>query len=193
MNIFGAAAWLQATPDIRNVSWWLPQGAARDTVWTIVLVANLLVLVWLLHKFLFRGADWSLPKALRERGETIREQMQAAERAQQEAQSRLAQIEARIAGLPEELAGLAREAEAEAAAEYQRLVEASQRDAERILHLGRQEIEAAAKLAQKELKGLAATLAVDLASRRIRERLTPEQDATVVENAVASLKLGRPN
>ncbi|HUX67840.1 MAG TPA: ATP synthase F0 subunit B [Terriglobales bacterium] len=187
------AAWLQATPDIRNVSWWLPHGPARDTVWTLVLVLNVAVLAWLLHKLLFRGAGWSVPQALRERGEGIRAQMQAAERAQQEAQARLQAIEARIAGLPQELAGLAREAEAEAAGEYRRLVEASERDAERILNLGRQEIEAAAKLAQKELKGLAATLAVELAGQRIRERLTPEQDAAVVEQAVASLKLGRPN
>lgn len=194
MSLGLAAAWLmQATGDIRDVSWWLPHGAARDLVWTLVLVANLAVLVWALHKFLFRGADWNLPKALRERGDGIRAQMQAAEAAQQAAEQRLAAIEARIANLPRELEALEREAEAEAAAEYARLVDESRREAERLQRVARQEMEAAAKLAQKELQGMAAALAVDLATRHLQQKLTAEQDAVVVAGALAALGAGRPN
>ncbi|MGH9481171.1 MAG: hypothetical protein ACRD1L_03680 [Terriglobales bacterium] len=185
--------WLQATPDIRDVSWWLPHGAVRGLIWMAVLALNLAVLVWFLYKVLFRGAGWSIPKALRDRGRGIEERIGGAERSHREAEARLAAIEARVAGLPAAVAALQREAEAEAAGEYQRLVEASRQDAERILRQGRQEMEAAAKLAQKELKGLAAALAVDLAAQRIRERLTPEQDEAVVRNALAGLALERPN
>lgn len=188
-----AWVWLQATPDIRDVSWWLPHGAIRDLIWTVVLAVNLAALVWILYKLLFRGASFSIPQALRDRGRGIQERIGAAERSHQEAEARLAAIETRLAGLPAELTALQRDAEAEAEGEYQRLLEASRRDADRILKQGKQEIEAAAKLAQKELTGLAAALAVDLATARIREHLTPEQDEAVVRAALAGFELDRPN
>lgn len=188
------AAWVQAMPDIRDVSWWLPHNPAlRDAVWLVVLCLNLAVLIWILWKMLFAGKQWSLPQSLRQRGRTIEQQITDAEAAQQQAQQQLAAVEARLAGLPAELQQLEQEAQREAEQEYQRLAEASRRDAERIVQLGRIEIEAAAKLAQKELKGLVAALAVDLARQRIQERLTPEQDEAVVRAALTSMSLsGHP-
>lgn len=192
MSVF-FALWLQTTPDLRSMSWWLPSGGARDLVWWGVFSLNLAVLLWLLWKMLYGGKNWSVPKMLRSRGETIQLQMREAEQAQQQAEVRLQQIEARIANLPAEIAALEREAAAEAAREYERVVGESRAEAERILHQGRLEIQAAAKLAQKELKGLAAALAVDLATQRIREQLTPEEDEMVVRSALAGLNFERPN
>jgi F-type H+-transporting ATPase subunit b len=190
---FLVALWLQAIPDVRSVSWWLPHNPAlRDTVWWAVLVLNLLVLVWFLYRVLFSGKPLNLPDALRRRGASIQDRIRQAEQAHGEAQARLRATEARIANLPAELEALAREAEREAEDEYRRLVAESERDAERILQQGRQEIEAAAKLAQKELQRLAASLAIDLAGQRLRERLTPEQDEAVVGAGLASLAAERP-
>src|SRR6185437_12194140 len=70
-------------------------------------------------------------------------------------------------------------------------IQTRMRDAEQA-----QEIEAAAKLAQKELHSLAAKLAIELAHQRIQDRLTPEQDEAVVRAGVGQLSqsgLGRPN
>ncbi|MGH9417230.1 MAG: hypothetical protein ACRD01_11435 [Terriglobales bacterium] len=192
MTTMRAAMWLQTTPDIRDVSWWLPHNpAVRDLVWLVVVCLNLAVLIWFLWKALFAGKQWSLPQTLRQRGRTIAQQIAGAEASHQQAQQQLAAVEHRLAGLPAELKQLEQEAEREAEQEYQRLAEASRRDAERIVQLGRQEIEAAAKLAQKELQGLAAALAVDLARQRIQERLTPEQDEAVVRAALAGMSLSR--
>lgn len=172
----------------QDVSWWLPHSAAlRGVLWITVLALNLAVLVYFLHKMLFRGESWSIPGALRERGRGIETQMQQAEASHQQAQARLAEIEARIAALPQELKALEAEARLEAAQEYQRLVDESRLEAERIVSLGKREMEAAAKLAQRELKGLAASLALDLATRRIREKLTPELDQAVVQEALGRL------
>ncbi len=187
------ALWLQASPDVRSVSWWLPHSPElRNIVWWGVFTLNLLVLGWFLYKMLFKGAPLDLPASLRRRGQAIQEQIREAERAHQEAEARLRATEARIANLPAEIAALTQAAEREAEEEYQRLVGESERDAERILQQGRTEIEAAAKLAQKELQRLAAALAVDLAAQRLRERLTPEQDEGVVGAGLASLAEGRP-
>lgn len=195
MNLTMLAAWVQAMPDMRSMSWWLPSGAARNIVWWAVFSLNLAVLLWLLWKMLYGGKKWNVPMMLRGRKEMIRQEIEGAEKAHQQAEARLAEIEARIANLPAEIAALEKEAAAEAAHEYARVVEESRREAERILLLGKQEIEAASKLAQKELKGLAAALAVDLAGQQIRERLTPEEDEAVVRAALASMSFdsGRPN
>ncbi|MGH9466280.1 MAG: hypothetical protein ACRD1Y_02890 [Terriglobales bacterium] len=194
---FAVAAWLQAMPDMRSMSWWLPQGAGKDLVWWTVFSLNLAVLLWLLWKMLYGGKNWSVPKMLRSRGEAIRLQIQQAEAEEQAAAAKLRETEARIAHLPAAIAALEQEAIAEAAHEYERVLAEGRREAERILQLGKQEIEAAAKLAQKELKGLAAALAVDLAGQHIRERLTEEEDAAVVRAVLAGMNLGsgggRPN
>ncbi|HET9783516.1 MAG TPA: ATP synthase F0 subunit B [Terriglobales bacterium] len=197
MNALMFLALWQETGDMRSMSWWLPKsGEAREVVWWTVLTLNLLVLLWFLGKALFGGKNWSIPKMVRGRGVTIREQMEQAAAAQQSAEARLRQIEARIANLPSEVAAMEQEAHAEAEKEHQRLVAEARQEAERIAELGKREIEAAAKLAQKELKGLAAALAVDLAQQRIREQLTPEQDAAVVSGALSGMRIpggGRPN
>ena len=196
MNGLMLLALWQETGDMRRLSWWLPQsGEAREVVWWTVLTLNLLVLLWFLGKALFGGKNWSIPKMVRGRGVTIREQMEQAAAAQTAAEERLRQIEARIANLPAEVAAMEQEARAEAEKEHQRLVGEARAEAERIAATGTREIEAAAKLAQKELKGLAAALAVDLAQQRIQEQITPEQDAAVVANALGGLRLpaGRPN
>jgi F0F1-type ATP synthase membrane subunit b/b' len=50
------------------------------------------------------------------------------------------------------------------------------------------EIEAAGKTARRELRAYAADLALDLAEQRIRARLDPGAEATLVDNFVADLK-----
>lgn len=192
MTMFAAFfVFFQEATDIRSVSWWLPHSpAARDILWLAVLAANLAVLLYILHKLLFRGKSWSIPQALRDRGRGIETQLRDAETAHQSAQARLKEIEQRIANLPRELAALQAEAEREAANEFQRISDESRREAERIVKIGQQEIASATKLAQKELKGLAAKLALDLAAQRIRERLTTEMDERVVRDALAGIVPG---
>ncbi|HXR98054.1 MAG TPA: ATP synthase F0 subunit B [Terriglobales bacterium] len=183
-----AAFFLFFQEDIRSVSWWLPHNpVSNELVWVAVLSANLAVLLYILYKLLFRGESWSIPQALRDRGRGIETQLRDAETAHQAAQARLQEIEQRIANLPQELAALQAEAEREAANEFQRISDESRREAERIARIGQQEMAAATKLAQKELKGLAAKLALDLAAQRIRERLTTEMDERVVRDALAGI------
>lgn len=190
----GAAVWLWLqAPDLRSVSWWLPHGPLRDAAWWAVVIANLALLGYIVYRMLFGGKQWSVPMALRERGQSIQRQLREAEQAQREALARLAAIEARVGQLPADLETLRAEAEREAEEEYGRLVEASRREAETIARQGRSEIEAAAKLARKQLQGVAAALAVDLARQRIQEKLTPELDQAVVAQAVESMNLRRPN
>ena len=76
-------------------------------------------------------------------------------------------IEARLARLDTEVAEIRTSAEQEAAAEEKRIKQAAEEDKQKVLQAVETEIDAIARNARRELKGYAASLAVDLASRKI--------------------------
>lgn len=116
--------------------------------------------------------------------------------ARQQAEQRLAEIEQRLARLGEEVESLRQEATSQVAAEQQRIREATQREAERILATAQAEIESTGRAARLELRAYAARLAVNLAEQRIRQQLTPETHAALfagfVDGLVAQAREKRP-
>lgn len=196
--VLAQPAFGQESGDVRSVSWWLDRWSTslhvpRELLWTIIIVANLAVLFWVLYKLLFAGKDFNLPAMLRERERDITSRLEAAEEALRSARERLAAAEASVANLPAEVERLAAEARSEAEREYERVLADARQDAEAVAERARVEIESASKLAQKKLKTYAAELALDLAERRIREHMTPEVDRAVVREAVRNLNgNGRP-
>lgn len=195
MPVLAQSAGSQQGGDIRSVSWWLDRWAAglhvpRELLWLVVMAINLAVLVWLLYKLLFQSPEISLPRVLRQRGQTIATCIRDAEQAHQSAVQRLQEAEASVARLPEELQRLAAEAQAEAEREVQRVMAEARREAERTAARARQEIEAATHWAQKKLQDFAAELALEQAERRIREHMTPETDRALVRKATDELAGG---
>ena len=181
---------------IRGISLWLNKAshglhANRNILWSIVMVLNTLALFAILYWILFRGKDWSLSGAMRERSQSIRKSIDEAEQSWQQAEQRLAEVEARIANVDRELAALAASAQAEAENEYKRLVAEARDEASTIAHLGQVEIEATAKQARQELKALAATLVVETAERRLRDSMSPELDQEVVRSSLRALRNGQ--
>ena len=77
------------------------------------------------------------------------------------------------------------QAEAEAAGEEQRIKAAAEEDARKIVESAGQEVEAAARLAQRDLKAYAAELAVSLAEKRIQ--VDAATDRALVQNFVGQL------
>lgn len=178
---------------IRGISLWLNKAAHalhadRNTLWSIVMVLNTLALFFILYWILFRGKEWSLSGAMRERSQGIRESIEEAEQSWQQAQQRLTEVEARIANVDRELAALAASAQIEAENEYKRLVAEARDEANTIAHLGQIEIEAATKQARQELKALAAALVVETAERRLRDSMTPELDQEVVRGSLRAMR-----
>lgn len=181
---------------IRGISLWLKKTAAvlhtnRTLLWSIVMVLNTLALFAILYWVLYRGKEWSLPGAMKERSATIRQSIDEAELSWQKAQQRLAEVEARIANLAAEIAALQSAAQGEAEAEYKRLVAEARAEATTIAHQGQIEIEAASKQARQEIKALAAALVVDIAERRLRDTISPEMDREVVRGSLQALRNGR--
>ena len=127
----------------------------------------------------------SLPGMFRARTQSIRKTMEEAQRASADASRRLNEIESRLAKLDGEIAAMRSQADAEAVAEEQRIKAAAEEDARKIVESAGQEVEAAARVAQRELKAYAAELAVSLAEKRIKVDATT--DRALVETFVGQL------
>ncbi len=120
------------------------------------------------------------PTYFRTRNESIRRSMDEARRNTEEARARLAEIEQRLARIDAEVADMRSSAEADAKQEEQRIRAAAEEDKQRIIQTAEHEIAAASKLAQRELKAYAASLAVELAERKIK--IDPNTDRALVRN-----------
>lgn len=123
------------------------------------------VLVVLFFVLLFRS---SIPQMFRDRTQAIQKGIRDAQAASADATRRLSDIEARLSKLDSEVAEIRSSAEREAAAEEQRIVQATEEDKRKVLQGVETEVAAIARNARRELKTYAASLAVDLASRQIK-------------------------
>ena len=175
-----------------GISWWLNRCAhdlhvSPNLLKLLVLAANLFLLLWFLHKVLFRGKEFSIPRSIRQRGQDIRHGLQRAESEWEGAKARLAEIEGRIAGQAGEIDAIRARAAEEAEAEYQRVLREAEAQLGRVRHLAAAEIDAATKQARQELKALAAKLVLELGERHLRESMTAELDGEVVRTSLAAL------
>ena len=146
--------------------------------------ANLLL--WKVANFalLAGGLGWVIYKKggpfFAARTETVRRDLESAARANREAQERYAAVERRLANLGAEIEKLKTQARAESGAEGERMRAESERAFEKIRLQSEQDIASASKAARHELRAYAADLAVGLAERRIRERLTPDSESALL-------------
>ena len=122
------------------------------------------------------------------RSRQIRKDIVEAEAARQEAEARAAAVDRRLTNLEAEIAALREEASREAEAETRRLEEHTAAEIGKIQAHAEQNIAAAAKAARLELKRYSAELAIGLAERKIRDRMTPEAQDTLVRGFVRDLQ-----
>jgi len=114
------------------------------------------------------------------RSRQIRKDMIEADEIRKDAELRLADVEQRLRNLETEIATLRSEAQNEARAETERLTQHTAAEIAKIQQHAGQEIAAAAKAARLELKSYSASLAIGLAEKKIRDRMTPaDEDALV--------------
>jgi F-type H+-transporting ATPase subunit b len=99
-----------------------------------------------------------------------------------EAEARAAEMESRLAGIESHIAAMREESAKAARAEAERIAQQTATEVSRIQAQAEQDIATATKAARAELKRHSAELAVALAERMIRARMTPAaQDELVRE------------
>jgi F-type H+-transporting ATPase subunit b len=156
-------------------------GITVETAYSIAMVFNFaivaLAILWFMKS--------SLPGYFRSRNEAISRGIEEARAASADAQRRLADIEQRLSKMDSEVAQIRASAETESAAEEARIRAAAETDVKRILESAEQEIDAAGRQARRDLKSLAAGLAVDLAAGKLH--VDQETDESLIHNFVAQL------
>jgi F-type H+-transporting ATPase subunit b len=118
-----------------------------------------IVIIWAARKF--------IPGILQSRNFSIQQALQEARTASQDANRRLADIETRLRQLDVEIGRMQATAENEAAAEEGRIQKAAEEDIRKVALAAKQEIDAAAKQARRELTTHTAGLAIALARQQI--------------------------
>ena len=94
--------------------------------------------------------------------------------------------------LDKEVAQIKKQAEAEAAAERERLTRQTESDLAKLKASAQREIEGAAKIAKQELREFVAQQSLQLAEETIRREIRPEDDARLIGVSVEQLG-GRTN
>jgi F-type H+-transporting ATPase subunit b len=156
-------------------------GVETKSAYWISVVFNFLILagaiLWL--------SRTGVPAMFRNRTAAIQRGMEEARKASAESATRLAEIEARLGKLDQEIAGMRSQAESEAKAEEDRLRSTTEEEKRKIVQSAEQEIAAAANNARRELKNLAAELAVSLAEKKIA--VSEETDKVLVREFAGNL------
>lgn len=150
---------------------------------TIAKIFNFAVLVAVLVYFL----KSPLATYLASRISRVREDLVAAAAMREEASRRLADIQAKLQSLPSEIDALKVRGTEEIAAERQRIQQAAEAERQRLLEQTRREIEMRYRVARRQILEQTATLAVSIASERIKRTMTPDDQARLVDRYAAQL------
>lgn len=146
-----------------------------------------IAIVWVIKRLLPR----LFPQAtFRARTERIRNEIEQAHIATEDANRRLARVEERLARLDSDIDAIRLKADRETSSEEERLREAMEQEKQAILESAKQDITAATKNAQGQLKRMAADLAIEHARRRIS--LSPANDHNLVEEFLTDLDQKHP-
>jgi len=147
-------------------------------------IANFAILALLIGYFLGKNAGPFF--AARSAG--IRKDLDESLRQSQDAQARAAAVEQRISQLESEIAGLRAEGEKEIQAEGERVTRHTADEIAKIQAHAEQEIASAGKAARMDLRRHAAGLALSLAEEKVRARMNPEVQESLVKGFVQNLQ-----
>jgi F-type H+-transporting ATPase subunit b len=172
-------AQLKQSPSVKWVARTL--GTSPKTAYWILFIANFALLFGAIVFF----ARKSVPLMMRSRTQDIQKGIEDARKASAEATAKLSEIEARLAKLDGEVTALKNTAEADFSAEEARIKQQAEQDARHVIESAEQEIVAATRSAQRELKTFAAELAVNLAEKKIK--VDPQTDEALVRGFVSQL------
>ncbi len=146
-----------------------PEFAAGLFEWLNVGVL-IAAVVWVVARF--------LPKAFRNREARIQRQLEEARQSTEESRRRLNEIEERLSRLDDEIIRLHGQSERDLQGEEERFRALMDSEKDKIIDSAEQEITAAGAQARRELKQLAAELAVGQAERKLQ--MTDDMDGKII-------------
>ena len=147
-------------------------------------VANFIIFLGVIYYF----GNKPIAEYLASRKATIRKDLDDAAALNATATAQLATIEQKLKALPGELDALRARGAEDIKAEEARIAAAAAADRERLLDQTRREIELQVRLAKKEILEHAADLSVQLATERIKNEVTPDDQSRLVDRYLDQVK-----
>jgi F-type H+-transporting ATPase subunit b len=124
---------------------------------------------------------------LRDRDAQIRNDLVEAASMKQSAADQIAEIDRKMKALPSELEALRAQGAQDIALEEERIRTAAAAERDRLLEQARRDIDLQVKIAERDLVNHAATLAVAVATERIKKAITDEDQKRLVDRYVKQL------
>jgi F-type H+-transporting ATPase subunit b len=147
-------------------------------IWTAVVFLCLLAVLW--------KAAWKpIAEGLDKREQNIADQIAQAEAANQKARDLLAEHERKLTAAQGEVRAILDQGRRDAETAGRELIDKAKAEAKTEFDRAAKQIDAAASAAIKELSGLSANMAVELAGKIVRAQLKPGDHARLIDQAVA--------
>jgi F-type H+-transporting ATPase subunit b len=161
-----------------------PEHEGSEIVGMIARLVNFAILAGVLVYFL----KSPLAGYLAGRSDQIRADLVNAAETKRAAAAQMEEIDRRMRALPGELEALRAQGAQEIAAEEGRIRDAAAAERDRLLEQARREIAWQVKIAERDLVGHAADLAVGVATERIKNNITDDDRQRLVDRYVQQLK-----
>ena len=159
-------------------------GEWKEWLWKII---NFAILVVILVKF----AKKPLQEFLRKRTELIEKTLQEAKQARELAEKALAEVEERLKLKDKEIEEILAHAQQSAKGEKDLLVQQGEQMKEKILEQAKNNIDYEVRLAKDSIKAEAVEIALELAEKKMKGKLTREEQIRLIEESLA--KMGTKN
>jgi F-type H+-transporting ATPase subunit b len=147
----------------------------------IVQGINFLILLFLLHRLLYRP----LLAKMEERTKAIQKSLEEAQQVRAEAQRASDENTARLRAAHGEAAAIREQALKEAAEEQRKLVEAARVESRRLIESAKAQMDTDVRRAREELRREVSELAVAVAEKLVRKSLRDEDHRRIVADAIA--------
>jgi F-type H+-transporting ATPase subunit b len=155
-------------------------GDVGNALWTLV--------IFVLVLFVLGKYAWGpILRSLQAREDFIRQALETAKRERDEAEARLREYEERLAAARVEATAIVEQGRRDAEVVKKKIEEQAKVEADRMIERARREIALAAEAAGKELYGLAARLATEVASRVIGREVDAEDHQRLIAESIEEL------
>lgn len=148
-------------------------------------VINFILLIVLLTYAMKKG---DIKGFFRKRTELIEQSLKEAREAKELAQKALAEVESRLKTIDKEVEEIIASAKLSGEKEKGRLVEEGDKLKEKILEQAKTNIDFEVKLAKATIKKEAVEIAMELAEKKLREKLTREEQLKLLEESVTKIE-----
>lgn len=152
----------------------------KEYMWKII---NFLVLFIVLYKF----AKKPLADFLQKRSETIAKTLQEAKAAREAAEKALREVEGRLKSKDAEIGAIIAAAKRSGELERNAIIEESVRLKEKIVEQAKTNIEFELKQAKKIIKAEAVELAMELAEKKLKEKLTKDEQERLLDDSLVKI------